>query len=114
MFPVFIGEWALRVMDDNTFEARKTIFDTQRVAWQSMSRVAPSGTAISYGKGVVDGEGDVSEYWSHRHEAHRGWCHDFPDQQLLLLDVECDGSCKASQQNSVHYTTILYRRKEIT
>ncbi|KAK4624501.1 hypothetical protein CLAFUW4_05763 [Fulvia fulva] len=34
-FPVFIGEWSLQTMYNNTFAARETTFETQRYAWQS-------------------------------------------------------------------------------
>ncbi|RAR12163.1 glycoside hydrolase [Stemphylium lycopersici] len=46
-FPVFVGEWSLQAMYNNTLAQRKTLFDTQR-----------------YSTASVDGEGSQREYWS--------------------------------------------------
>jgi glucan 1,3-beta-glucosidase len=32
-FPVFVGEWSLQTMYNNTFAGCKALFDTQRYAW---------------------------------------------------------------------------------
>lgn len=64
-FPVFVGEWSLQTLYNNTLAGRKTIFDTQRYAWQKYVQGGSFWTAVSYDNGTVDGEGNVSDYWSY-------------------------------------------------
>ncbi|KAK5745895.1 hypothetical protein LTR17_001024 [Elasticomyces elasticus] len=64
-FPVFVGEWSLQTMFNNTFAGRKTIFDTQRYAWQNFVAGGSFWTAVSYATDLVDGEGAQREYWSY-------------------------------------------------
>ncbi|KAK3618902.1 hypothetical protein LTR22_026193 [Elasticomyces elasticus] len=51
-------------MYNNTFAGRKTIFDTQRYAWQNYVVGGSFWTAVSYATDKVDGEGTVRDYWS--------------------------------------------------
>ncbi|KAL1303070.1 hypothetical protein AAFC00_006515 [Neodothiora populina] len=64
-FPVFIGEWSLQTMYNNSLAGRKTIFDTQRYAWQKYVSGGTFWTAVSYSTAAVDGEGTQREYWSY-------------------------------------------------
>lgn len=64
-FPVFIGEWALQTMCNNTYAGRKTVFDTQRYAWQKYVSGGAFWTAVSYSTAPVDGEGTQRDYWSY-------------------------------------------------
>jgi glucan 1,3-beta-glucosidase len=64
-FPVFIGEWSLQAMYNNTLAGRKTLFDTQRYAWQKYVAGGAFWTAVSYSTALVDGEGTQREYWSY-------------------------------------------------
>jgi len=64
-FPVFVGEWALQVMYNNTLAGRKQIFDTQRYAWQRDVSGGTFWTAVSYSTAAVDGEGTQRDYWSY-------------------------------------------------
>jgi glucan 1,3-beta-glucosidase len=64
-FPVFIGEWSLQAMYNNTLASRKTIFDTQRYAWNKYVAGGTFWTAVSYSTAGVDGEGTQREYWSY-------------------------------------------------
>ncbi|KAI0470539.1 glycoside hydrolase superfamily [Xylariaceae sp. FL0804] len=64
-FPVFIGEWALQTMYNNTMAGRKTLFDTQRWAWQNYTAGGSFWNAVSYSTAVVDGEGTQRDYWSY-------------------------------------------------
>jgi glucan 1,3-beta-glucosidase len=64
-FPVFIGEWSLQAMYNNTLVSRKSIFDTQRYAWNKYVSGGTFWTAISYSTAKVDGEGTQREYWSY-------------------------------------------------
>ena len=52
-------------MYNNTLAARKTIFDTQRYAWQKYISGGSFWTAVSYDNAAVDGEGTVADYWSY-------------------------------------------------
>lgn len=64
-FPVFVGEWSLQTMYNNTLAGRKTLFDTQRYAWQKYVAGGTFWTAVSYSTAAVDGEGTQREYWSY-------------------------------------------------
>ncbi|KAF2125938.1 glycoside hydrolase family 5 protein [Dothidotthia symphoricarpi CBS 119687] len=64
-FPVFIGEWSLQTMYNNSLAGRKTIFDTQRYAWNKYVAGGTFWTAVSYANTAVDGEGIVRDYWSY-------------------------------------------------
>jgi glucan 1,3-beta-glucosidase len=64
-FPVFIGEWSLQTLYNNTLSNRKTLYDTQVYAYQKYA----SGGAFWNGKMLntvdgVDGEGKLQDYWS--------------------------------------------------
>jgi aryl-phospho-beta-D-glucosidase BglC (GH1 family) len=64
-FPVFVGEWSLQTMYNNTFGSRKALFDTQRYAWNKYVSGGTFWTAVSYSTALVDGEGTQREYWSY-------------------------------------------------
>ncbi|KAI6893903.1 glycoside hydrolase family 5 protein, partial [Hortaea werneckii] len=64
-FPVFIGEWSLQSLYNNTLENRKTLYDTQVYAYQ---KYASGGAFWNYRMkntvDKVDGEGVLQDYWS--------------------------------------------------
>ncbi|KAH6643972.1 glycoside hydrolase superfamily [Boeremia exigua] len=64
-FPVFVGEWSLQTMYNNTLAGRKALFDTQRYAWNKYVAGGTFWTAVSYSTAKVDGEGTQREYWSY-------------------------------------------------
>ncbi|KAJ4379019.1 hypothetical protein N0V86_005896 [Didymella sp. IMI 355093] len=64
-FPVFVGEWSLQTMYNNTLAGRKALFDTQRYAWNKYVSGGTFWTAVSYSTSLVDGEGTQREYWSY-------------------------------------------------
>ncbi|KAK5110127.1 hypothetical protein LTR62_006261 [Meristemomyces frigidus] len=64
-FPTFIGEWSLQAMFNNTLADRKSIFDTERYAWEKYNSGGAFWTAISYSTAAVDGEGTQRDYWSY-------------------------------------------------
>ncbi|KAG9924954.1 glycoside hydrolase family 5 protein, partial [Aureobasidium melanogenum] len=64
-FPVFIGEFSLQTLYNNTLSNRKILYDTQVYAYQKYA----SGGAFWNGKMLnsvdgVDGEGKLQDYWS--------------------------------------------------
>jgi len=62
-FPVFIGEWSMQTLYDNTLAGRKTIHDTQLYAWEKyVSGGAFWNVKMVNNTGAVDGEGDLSDY----------------------------------------------------
>lgn len=64
-FPVFVGEWSLQTMYNNTFADRKALFDTQRYAWNKYVQGGTFWTAVSYSTAAVYGQGTQREYWSY-------------------------------------------------
>ncbi|PNP80930.1 hypothetical protein FNYG_05745 [Fusarium nygamai] len=72
-FPVFVGEWSLQTMYNNTLSVpnRKTIFDTQRYAWQKYVAGGAFWTAVSYSNTPVDGQGVLLELC----RSDQGWCY---------------------------------------
>jgi glucan 1,3-beta-glucosidase len=58
-------QWSLQTRFNNTFVNRKTIFDTERYAFNRYESGSAFWTAVSYANGDVDGEGIVSDYWSY-------------------------------------------------
>jgi aryl-phospho-beta-D-glucosidase BglC (GH1 family) len=64
-FPVFIGEWSLQVLYNNTYDARESIFNTQRYAWSRYVQGGSFWGAIFNGTDSVDGEGTQRDYWSY-------------------------------------------------
>ncbi|KAJ9618634.1 hypothetical protein H2203_008836 [Taxawa tesnikishii (nom. ined.)] len=64
-FPVFVGEWSLQTMYNNTLDYRKTLFDTQRYAWQHYASGGAFWTYNSTAVDPVDGEGITEDYWSY-------------------------------------------------
>lgn len=64
-FPVFVGEWSLQTLYNNTYVGRKTIFDTERYAWQKYAAGGAFWTVKSDSNATVDGEGTQQDYWSY-------------------------------------------------
>jgi hypothetical protein len=52
-------------MYNNTLDTRKTIFDTQRYAWNKYLAGGAFWNGVSYATAKVDGEGTQREYWSY-------------------------------------------------
>jgi glucan 1,3-beta-glucosidase len=71
-FPVFIGEWSLQAMYNNTLAGRKAIFDKQRYAWQKYVSGGAFWTAVSYSSAAVDDAGTQREYWSYIDQINDG------------------------------------------
>lgn len=66
IFPVFVGEWALQVTYNNTFDERATIFDTQRYSWSENGLHGGAfWNMVHYGNATVSGQGDQEDYWSY-------------------------------------------------
>jgi glucan 1,3-beta-glucosidase len=64
-FPVFIGEWSLQTLYNNSLAYRKTLYDTQVYAY---NKYAAGGAFWNFRMlndvDTVDGEGRLQDYWS--------------------------------------------------
>lgn len=64
-FPVFIGEWSLQVLYNNSLPYRQQLYDTQLYAY---NKYASGGAFWNYRMindvDTVDGEGKLQDYWS--------------------------------------------------
>ena len=52
-------------MYNNSYADRKSLFDTQRYAWEKYVSGGSFWTAISYSNTTVDGQGTQRDYWSY-------------------------------------------------
>lgn len=71
-FPVFVGEWSLAAMVNNTLAGRKSLFDTQRYAWQQYESGGAFWNVLSYNTLPVNGEGTQQDYWSYINLINQG------------------------------------------
>jgi len=63
-FPVFVGEFSLQTLYNNTFANRKTIYDTQKYAWSKYMAGGAFWEIKLNNTAAVDGEGTQPNYWS--------------------------------------------------
>lgn len=78
-FPVFVGEWSLQTLYNNTFAGRKQIFQTQLYSWQKYLQGGSFWTYHMYGTDPVDGEGQQKDYWSLETAIAQGWTKNITD-----------------------------------
>ncbi|THZ15027.1 hypothetical protein D6C90_10130 [Aureobasidium pullulans] len=64
-FPVFIGEWSLQTLYNNTYDNREELFNTQRYAWSHYVQGGAFWGAVFNGTDPVDGEGTQRDYWDY-------------------------------------------------
>ncbi|KAG9527081.1 glycoside hydrolase, partial [Aureobasidium melanogenum] len=64
-FPVFIGEWSLQTLYNNTYANREELFNTQRYAWSHYVQGGAFWGAVFNGTAAVDGEGTQRDYWDY-------------------------------------------------
>ncbi|THV65227.1 glycoside hydrolase [Aureobasidium pullulans] len=64
-FPVFIGEWSLQTLYNNTYDNREELFNTQRYAWSHYVQGGAFWGAVFNGTDAVDGEGTQRDYWDY-------------------------------------------------
>jgi glucan 1,3-beta-glucosidase len=62
-FPVYIGEWSLQVLYNNTLSNRASIFNTQRYAWEKYVSGGSFWSSKFNGTTAVSGEGTQKDYW---------------------------------------------------
>jgi len=64
-FPVFVGEFSLQTLYNNTYDNRKTIFDTQRYAYSKYMSGGAFWTVHFNNTVPVDGQGTQKDYWNY-------------------------------------------------
>ena len=60
---MYIGEWSLQVLYNNTFANRQSIFNTQRYAWEKYVSGGSFWSSKFNGTTAVSGEGTQKDYW---------------------------------------------------
>ncbi|KAK4032250.1 glycoside hydrolase superfamily [Parachaetomium inaequale] len=64
-FPVFVGEWSVQAVSNNTFASRAANLNTGLRAWEKYTRGSAYWTYRFFGNVSVDGEGVQGDYWSY-------------------------------------------------
>jgi aryl-phospho-beta-D-glucosidase BglC (GH1 family) len=64
-FPIYVGEWAIETVANNTLEGRRTSLEAGLEAWGKISQGSAYWTAKCLGKDKVAGEGTKADYWSY-------------------------------------------------
>lgn len=62
-FPVFIGEWSIQAVSNNTLDSRKSNFNKGLYAWSKYAQGSAPWTARMLGTAPVNGEGTQTDYW---------------------------------------------------
>lgn len=63
-FPVFIGEWSIQAVSNNTLDSRKSNFNEGLYVWSKYAQGSAPWTARMLGTAPVDGEGTQTDYWN--------------------------------------------------
>jgi aryl-phospho-beta-D-glucosidase BglC (GH1 family) len=64
-FPVFIGEWSIQAVTNNTLASRATNLNTGLAAWAKYTRGSAYWTYKFLGNVPVDGQGTQGDYWNY-------------------------------------------------
>ncbi|KAF3803130.1 hypothetical protein GCG54_00011799 [Colletotrichum gloeosporioides] len=64
-FPVFIGEWSIQAVSNNTFASRARNLNSGLYAWSKYTQGSTYWTAKFSGDAPVDGQGTQSDYWNY-------------------------------------------------
>ncbi|KAF6828096.1 hypothetical protein CPLU01_08693 [Colletotrichum plurivorum] len=64
-FPVFIGEWSIQAVNNNTFASRARNLNDGLYAWSKYTQGSTYWTAKFSGTDPVNGEGKQSDYWNY-------------------------------------------------
>ncbi|VUC30681.1 unnamed protein product [Clonostachys rosea] len=63
-FPVFVGEWSMQTLYNNTLASRAMILNAGLEAWSKYTQGSSYWTAQFTGNATVAGEGIQADYWS--------------------------------------------------
>ncbi|KAF9880627.1 putative exo-beta-1, 3-glucanase [Colletotrichum karsti] len=64
-FPVFIGEWSIQAVSNNTFASRAKNLNNGLNVWSKYTQGSTYWTAKFSGDAPVDGQGTQSDYWNY-------------------------------------------------
>ncbi|KAK1468387.1 hypothetical protein CMEL01_00154 [Colletotrichum melonis] len=64
-FPVFIGEWSIQALSNNTFASRAKNLNDGLYAWSKYTQGSSYWTAKFSGTDPVNGQGTQSDYWNY-------------------------------------------------
>lgn len=82
-FPVFIGEWSIQAVSNNTLDSRKSNFNKGLYVWSKYAQGSAPWSTRMLGTAPVDGEGTQTDYWN---------LEDFIDQDFVDPD-SASGFC---------------------
>ncbi|KAK2769793.1 putative exo-beta-1,3-glucanase [Colletotrichum kahawae] len=64
-FPVFIGEWSIQAVSNDTFASRARNLNNGLYAWSKYTQGSTYWTAKFLGDAPVDGQGTQTDYWNY-------------------------------------------------
>ncbi|KAK1634041.1 glycoside hydrolase superfamily [Colletotrichum phormii] len=64
-FPVFIGEWSIQAVDNNTFASRAKTLNNGLYAWSKYTQGSSYWTVKFSENAPVNGQGTQSDYWNY-------------------------------------------------
>ncbi|KAL2204234.1 glycoside hydrolase [Sarocladium strictum] len=64
-FPVFVGEWSIQAVENNTFASRPLNLNTGLKAWAQYTQGSAYWTWKFRGNDPVDGQGTQGDYWNY-------------------------------------------------
>lgn len=71
-FPVFVGEWSIQAVSNNTFASRPLNLNTGLRAWAQYTQGSAYWTWKFRGNVPVDGEGTQGDYWNYEYFVNAG------------------------------------------
>jgi aryl-phospho-beta-D-glucosidase BglC (GH1 family) len=74
-FPVFVGEWSIQALYNNTFQLRERNLNTGIAAFYAKTQGEAYWTWKFSGNATVDGQGTQADYWSYETFADKGFIH---------------------------------------
>ncbi|KAE9579595.1 putative glucan 1,3-beta-glucosidase A [Colletotrichum fructicola] len=82
-FPVFIGEWSIQAVNNNTFASRARNLNNGLYVWSKYTQGSTYWTAKFSGDAPVDGQGTQSDYWNYEGFIDSG----------IIMPNSADGFC---------------------
>ncbi|KAF4844095.1 putative glucan 1,3-beta-glucosidase A [Colletotrichum siamense] len=82
-FPIFIGEWSIQAVNNNTFASRARNLNNGLYVWSKYTQGSTYWTAKFSGDAPVDGQGTQSDYWNYEGFIDSG----------IIMPNSADGFC---------------------
>lgn len=74
-FPVFVGEWSIQALYNNSFALRERDFNSGLAAFHKYTQGEAYWTWKFYGNATVDGQGTQADYWNYEYFMDQGYFH---------------------------------------